>query len=718
MSSVGHALTRGALLACLGCNGWQHLAVEVSARSGAVRVLVRDERGGPVAGAAVTLADVVQSTDVEGATTFARVVEGGYLVDVSAPGFAFDALPLTVSFAAIGAQAEATLALRPVDYSDVRLLFAGDLSFDGGIADPNRDGIGADSLVALGADGTIDGGEELLAAVQPLFARFDLVTANLATVLGRGETPHPQKSDRALGPPGMASVLAWARVDVVNLGNDHAYDYLDDGVRETIEALDRAGVLHVGVGRDEAQASTPSLVSRLGIVIGQVSLSALVGRGVPPHLDALPLATAAQHKAGVIEALPGNVRDAVRQASLASDVVVAHLTAVPAWQLDTTGLVPLANDAVQAGASLVVGHGSRMIEPLWLGDGGALIVGGLGQLVFGGERPEARFGLLLEVLIRHRRLVAARLWPVALVEYRAEVATGALAARIVRHVASLSQAGVLLYPAQGRGAVALRPGAVQPVDVVHRATLTLEATDFAAATPVLSLFDGDQDSFAAALSASVASGAERSLSLQLGRELLWDGGFEDQTVHGPGLGAMAGWLVHAPDVGAEGDDVHSGRLALELVRKSGNLGDATARARGLYTLRSGHAYRFSACWRAEGEARATAALAIYPSRVLGARSTLSVAILRDVGSAWQCAAADYEPQVDELATPQIVLAPPERGTSRLFVDDVSLVEWDPRIDAAATQLAVPNDYEYLRVLSPDPKGSVVVQWVARRFVSL
>ncbi len=711
-----------ALASLAACNGWSHPSVGVIPRRGTARVVVADPAGAPVGGASVALgAGGTATTDPAGVAVFSGALEGGYLVAVDAQGFAPETLAAQVVFPADGASAEVDLTVRPevAVPPELRLLFAGDLSFQGAIVDPNRDGVQDDSLVPPGP-GAAAGAQALLADVAPLFGRFDLVTATLATALGDGATPHPRKSDRAVAPPGVAEGLAGSRVDVAILGNDHAYDYLDSGVAQTLDALDAAGVLRAGAGRNLVEAAAPSYARRLGVTVGQVSLSALLGHGLNVYSDSPPYFDADAGRGGVPAANPLSVGQAVAAAlagtiDVAPDLVVAHLAAGPEWGVDPTALAPLAGAAATAGAALVVGHGPRDLQPLSRAQG-VLVAGGLGQLVYGSNRPEGRAAALLEARIRSGRLTAARLWPLALVHYHPQVATGDLATRIVRRAAALSSASVLLYPWRGRGEVALTNDASRSVDEARRGTAPIVPGPADSATPILPLLSGALETFVVSVSASVAAGPDRPISLELGRELLWDGGFEDQAAGGAGLGWGAGWDFHHPDTGISDRSIRSGRLALELVRKSGNVSDAVVRGQGLLALSAGRRYTFFGCWRLEGEGTPRGSLAVYGSRALHAPLVARVAEAGGAGGDWSCFAADYLPAVDTLATPEIRLEPPSSGTSRLYADDLSVVEWDPPLPAAAVVLPAPNEYEYLRCRVPEGTGSVEVRWTARRFL--
>lgn len=690
-------------LGSLGCNGWEHAAVHPSSRRGSLTVVASAATGEPLADVQISMAGRSAKTDRNGKAELADLAEGGYLLHADLAGWQSETLGVQV-VSVSGTHQEIAVELRPADVSDLKLLFTGDLSFDEGNDDSNRDG-------AAGA-------RQLLQHIFPLLARFDLVTGNLATTLGDGATPHPTKPTHSLAPPALASVLATSRIDVLNLGNDHAYDYLDDGVRQTLEALDRANVHRFGAGRDIGEASTPSLVSRVGFTIGQVGFSALLGHGAKSKEDTPPFFDATESRAGIVPATPANVKTGVAMVALNADLVVAHLTAGKEWdQEDTRAFRDLAQSAVDSGAAFAIGHGPRPVLPV-LKVGKTLAAAGLGQLLFAGQRPEGRMGLLLESQLRFQRVFAFRFWPISLVHDAPQLATGAMAARILRRVGALSRDELLIFPRHGRGEVALTPKAASVVESSSRRQLELlDAGDGTGLTPALAFLDDDLETFLVSIDALVASGPEQAATIELGRELVWEGSFEDQAVGGVGLGKLAGFQYDGPDVGVSDRAVRSGRLSLELVRKSANRSAVAASGSGLQNLRAARRYSFSGCYKTEGEALGSISLAVFPSRQPYVEDTSHIAITPVISSSdWKCFQAEYAPEVDTLVHPVIVLERPEQGTARLLVDDLSLIEWDPPIDANAVQVPAPNEYEYVRCRAPHAGSSLSMHWVTRRFL--
>jgi poly-gamma-glutamate capsule biosynthesis protein CapA/YwtB (metallophosphatase superfamily) len=94
-----------------------------------------------------------------------------------------------------------------------------------------------------------DGGASFFSAVRPLL-RGDVVLGNLEGTLSTGGAskcgPGSSSCFAFQTPPGYARWLRAAGFTVMNLANNHAYDFGVDGERQTVAALDRVGLRHTG----------------------------------------------------------------------------------------------------------------------------------------------------------------------------------------------------------------------------------------------------------------------------------------------------------------------------------------------------------------------------------------------------------------------------------------------------------------------------------------
>lgn len=214
-----------------------------------------------------------------------------------------------------------------------------------------------------------------LADLAPYFTRADLAMVNLETAITtRGREMPKQFHFRA--PPTAFDALAASGVDVVTMANNHAVDYGEVGLKDTLAARAKAPIPAVGIGADAADAYAPAVLDVRGTKV------AFLGATQVPDWT---LATwpARKDRPGVAVASdPARLAAAVRAARKSADVVVVYLH----WGTDyTTCPNPLqrrtAKALADAGADVVVGaHAHRLQGAGWLGD--TYVSYGLGNFVW------------------------------------------------------------------------------------------------------------------------------------------------------------------------------------------------------------------------------------------------------------------------------------------------------------------------------------------------
>ncbi|WP_405866385.1 MULTISPECIES: CapA family protein [unclassified Streptomyces] len=98
----------------------------------------------------------------------------------------------------------------------------------------------------------------MLSGVKPLVSRADLALCHMETVYGaNGDyTGYPVFKS----PPEVAQGLAVTGYDGCSTASNHSLDDGADGIRRTLDALDRVGVRHAGSARTEAEARTVTVL--------------------------------------------------------------------------------------------------------------------------------------------------------------------------------------------------------------------------------------------------------------------------------------------------------------------------------------------------------------------------------------------------------------------------------------------------------------------------
>lgn len=213
--------------------------------------------------------------------------------------------------------------------------------------------------------------------VRHLTASADVMFANLEGVMGSRGTPI-EKSYVFRNPPQHIRALVNGGVDIVSLANNHTLDYGPDGLVDTMLAASTNGIAHVGAGVDEASAYVPALLN-----VNGVRLAFLAYANVPPEasFDTRQLA-AGPGKPGVAWATEEAVRRDVAAAKGRADHVIVSFHFGDEYRDAPNALqVSLARAAIDAGASVVLGHHPHVLQGIETYRGG-VIAYSLGNFVF------------------------------------------------------------------------------------------------------------------------------------------------------------------------------------------------------------------------------------------------------------------------------------------------------------------------------------------------
>jgi poly-gamma-glutamate synthesis protein (capsule biosynthesis protein) len=209
-----------------------------------------------------------------------------------------------------------------------------------------------------------------------------------------------------VGGAGNADAMARAGFDVMSVATNHIKNCGlgncgDRAFLDTLDNLERVGISPVGAGFNHADAMQPVVVEINGVRFGIVSLG---------HIE--PLAFAGEETPGIAVLDEGNLRTAIAAARRVSDIVIAmphwgpEDSAAPGWWQ-----MALAQVAVDAGADLVVGNHTHVIQAYEEIDG-AMVFYGLGNFIFDQEwPPDHTEGVILLVTFEDTRLVGYEFIP-------------------------------------------------------------------------------------------------------------------------------------------------------------------------------------------------------------------------------------------------------------------------------------------------------------------
>ena len=220
----------------------------------------------------------------------------------------------------------------------------------------------------LGTDETFDydtslnayyenyGADYFLQNVKDIFSTDDLTIANFEGTL----TDSDEREDKTFAfkaPASYASILTGGSVEAVNTANNHSHDYGDQSFKDTLAALDDAGIVHFGY--DET-----AVMDVKGIKVGLVGIYELYD-----HLERE-------------QQLKDNIAK-VKADGAQLIVVIFHwgneTETVPDSNQTTLGRI-----AIDEGADLVCGHHPHVLQGIETYKG-RNIVYSLGNFCFGGN---------------------------------------------------------------------------------------------------------------------------------------------------------------------------------------------------------------------------------------------------------------------------------------------------------------------------------------------
>lgn len=239
-----------------------------------------------------------------------------------------------------------------------------------------------------------------------LIRHADIAIGNLECPLSVSGQPI-QKRFTFRAHPRHVRGLAWAGFDILSLANNHLLDFGGEGFCETVNTLDRSGLPYVGAGLSYDDAHRARVLEVKGRKVAFLAYAASRWRGSPevPTEELIAFADSTT--------IREDVARATQQADLV--VVIMHLGAEYRLYPDEEQLA-VARTAIEAGASLVIGHHPHVVQGTASYAGG-FIAYSIGNFVFDIDVTEqAREGAMLRVLLGDDGVEAAELIPVRIVD--------------------------------------------------------------------------------------------------------------------------------------------------------------------------------------------------------------------------------------------------------------------------------------------------------------
>ncbi len=166
--------------------------------------------------------------------------------------------------------------------------------------------------------------------------------------------------------PAAVRTLTLGRVDFASLANNHIGDFGPEGLRDTIAALDGAGIAHAGAGIDGLSAREPAMLTAAATRVAVVAFADYPAEWAAtagtPGINYTPVSLAHEHF--------DEVRVALAVAREQADVVVFSIHWGPNMsEQPTAAFRDFARAVIDAGADIFWGHSAHVPQGVELRHG-------------------------------------------------------------------------------------------------------------------------------------------------------------------------------------------------------------------------------------------------------------------------------------------------------------------------------------------------------------
>lgn len=252
---------------------------------------------------------------------------------------------------------------------------------------------------------------------------------NEFTFTDRGE-PLEGKRFTFRAKPEDVSVLHEMGVDIVSVANNHAYDYGEISLLDTLDTLDGAGIARVGAGRNLEEAMRPVYYVANDYKIAIVSATQMERFQVPDTKGAT------ENDAGVFRCMDEeNLVKVLEEAKQESDYVILYIhwgtenqEEIDWWQETQSEVY------AKAGADLIIGGHPHVLQKLDLIKG-VPVVYSLGNFWFNSKTMNT---CLMEVVLNGQGLKSLRFIPCIQTEKTTRLLEGAEGEALLQHMRDIS----------------------------------------------------------------------------------------------------------------------------------------------------------------------------------------------------------------------------------------------------------------------------------------
>ena len=691
---------------------------------------VKDSSGYPLSGVAVTLRyqNKTVYSGSDGLFSFQGVLSKNDTIIIKKDGY-YDGI-----YSYNGAtNSPQNFTLRTDSSDNVRLLFTGDLSFARRFMDPASPDRTTQLITQDVPDATLKvsdlygTGQAVIDPIRPLFHSVDFPTVNFESIATRSQatldTIHPTKDFAYYTNDLSLALLKDLNINFVSLGNNHVFDYNNNGLSDTLNALDNNGINHSGAGVNVDEAFAPYRTTIKSTEFSFVGATSI--RGDKHSL--LYVAHENSSNADDPFATQGGAADAHDTARVSSRLTAENEAGyfpiyqfhggIEYTQAPNSVALKLMKEAVKSKAGLVVSHHPHSAQGYGMKDG-VLMAYGMGNFIFDQDRLDTLLSHIFVCDVKEKKVVKASGYPIYIEDYIPKLLTGDTANRFIRQISEASRNGstllettlesdFMVFPYQYKEYLSLnnkyktQTQTVEvDIDILDKGYEIVDLRHLLPSEYSLSAVEVDSD----------------NLAITVGRDLLWFGSFEDDDVDQDvnehsiwnfGEGVASSSVAHTGKVSAHilRDESHYDPALLYFGRRIRVIGDARNQPNknlsffGYFKGIDSRPFTVESQYYASiGELEFGSSLLISQDGGTFEWEQFDQTIPLPADGVSSNEPTVYLSQNARSLKLYIRMLDTQKGSSHLYVDDLAVINWEEAyINKKSIKLSTPHAREFLKL---------------------
>jgi len=248
-------------------------------------------------------------------------------------------------------------------------------------------------------------------------------------------TPLEGKTFTFRAEPQRAQYLTQMGVDIVSIANNHASDYGEISLLDSLETLEKMEMPYVGAGRNLAEASRP-----VSFIINDRKI-AIVSATQIERNDNPDTKGAKENSPGTFRCWnPEKLLSVVEEAKKENDFVIVYIH----WGTENQAETDWAQDEqavqiAQAGADVIIGAHPHCLQPVGF-VGEVPVVYSLGNFWFNSKTLDTA---MAQVIISKEDTIRVKLIPAKQNDCRTSLLSGGEKQRVLQYINSISSTGYL-----------------------------------------------------------------------------------------------------------------------------------------------------------------------------------------------------------------------------------------------------------------------------------